>query len=87
MNVSRALRIGFVVGLLLVLGSGSGAHAVETDVARIVPMDAVSGEPWSAPAFDVDCQRAHALRILSDATVEDAIAQLAVPGKTPDGRM
>ena len=43
MNVSRALRIGFVVGLLLILGSGSGAHAVETEAARIVPMEAVCG--------------------------------------------
>ena len=58
MSFTRALRIGFVVGLLLALGTGSGAHAIVTDVARVIPMDAVSGEPWSAPAFDVDCERA-----------------------------
>ncbi|WP_431796990.1 hypothetical protein [Microbacterium kunmingense] len=52
----RALRVGIAVGILLVLGSGSPAHATTTDAAAAVPMAAVSGEPWSAPAFDVDCQ-------------------------------
>lgn len=58
MNAMRALRVGLAVGILLMLGSGSPAHATTTDAAAAVPMAAVSGEPWSAPAFDVDCQSA-----------------------------
>ena len=85
MNVARALRIGFVVGLLLVLGSGSGAHAVETDAARIVPMDAVSGEPWSAPAFDVDCQRASDQVTCTPNDPNNVTAQQCFVGVSIDG--
>lgn len=58
MNLVRVLRLGFAVGIALVLGSGTAAHATVTDAAGPVPMAAVSGEPWSAPAYPVDCQGA-----------------------------
>lgn len=58
MNAALALRVSLAVGILLVLGFGSPAHATTADAAAAVPMAAVSGEPWSAPAFDVDCQSA-----------------------------
>lgn len=58
MDVARALRIGLVVGIALMLGSGTAAHATMTDAAAPVSMATVAGEPWSAPAFDVDCQGA-----------------------------
>jgi hypothetical protein len=58
MNLQRALRLGIAVGIALVLGSGSAAQATTTDTGIPVPMAAVSGEPWSAPAYPVDCQSA-----------------------------
>ncbi|WP_442574877.1 hypothetical protein ACSBPH_13730 [Microbacterium sp. F51-2R] len=58
MNIVRVLRLGFTVGIALALGSGTAAHATMTDAAAPMPMAAVSGEPWSAPAYPVDCQGA-----------------------------
>ncbi|KAF2418106.1 hypothetical protein [Microbacterium sp. B35-30] len=58
MNLVRVVRLGFAVGIALVLGSGTAAHATTTDAAAVVPMASVSGEPWSAPAYPVDCQSA-----------------------------
>ena len=58
MNVVRALQLGLVVGISLALGPGGAAHATMTDATAPVAMAAVSSEPWSAPAFDVDCQSA-----------------------------
>jgi hypothetical protein len=58
MNLQRALRLGAAVAIALVLGSGSAAQATTTDAGIPVPMAAVSGEPWSAPAYPVDCQSA-----------------------------
>lgn len=60
MNVPRALRLGVVVGIALALGSATAAQAMTTDAASPVSMAAVTGEPWSAPAFPVDCQSASA---------------------------
>lgn len=85
MNATRAVRIGLAVGLLLALGSGSGAHALETDAARIVPMDAVSGEPWSAPAFDVDCQRASDQVTCTPNDANNVTAQQCFIGVSLDG--
>ncbi|WP_341977843.1 hypothetical protein LTA6_001899 [Microbacterium sp. LTA6] len=58
MNMLRVLRFGVTVGIALVLASGSAAQAsTPADAANTPPMSAsVGGEPWSAPAFDVDCQ-------------------------------
>ena len=58
MNLARTLRLGLLVGIALAVGTGPMAHAVTTDTAASpvrmgVP---VSGEPWSAPAFEVECQ-------------------------------
>jgi len=58
MNILRTLRLGIVVGLALAFGSGTAAHAMTTDAVTPVPMAAISGEPWSAPAYPVDCQSA-----------------------------
>lgn len=58
MNLVRVIRLGIVAGIALVLASGTAAHATTTDAAVSVPMAGVSGEPWSAPAFPVDCQSA-----------------------------
>ena len=58
MNLHRALRLGIAVGIALALGTGGSAQAITVNAAAPVPMDAVAGEPWSAPAFDVDCQSA-----------------------------
>lgn len=58
MNTHRLLRLGLVVGIALVLGSGTTAQAASIDAAAPASMDAVAGEPWSAPAFPVDCQSA-----------------------------
>ncbi|MFB8146663.1 hypothetical protein ACFC1W_07950 [Microbacterium sp. NPDC056003] len=58
MNAMRVLRAGLGIGVLLILGTGTPALATTTDAATAVSMAAVSGEPWSSPAFDVDCQSA-----------------------------
>lgn len=58
MNLSRVLRLGMAVGIALAIGSGTAAQAMTTDAASPVHMDVVSGEPWSAPAYPVDCQSA-----------------------------
>jgi hypothetical protein len=58
MNLVRALRLGFAVGIALVLGSGPAAQATAADTAAPMPMAPVSGEPWSAPAYPVDCESA-----------------------------
>ncbi len=58
MNLVRLLRLGFAVGTALALGSGNAAHATVTDASAPMPMAAISGEPWSAPAYPVDCQGA-----------------------------
>lgn len=58
MNSLRALRLGIAVGISLALGSGTAAEAMTADALQPLPMAAVSGEPWSAPAYPVDCQRA-----------------------------
>ena len=58
MNLQRALRLGLALGIALAISSGTAAHATPVDSAAPVAMDAVTGEPWSAPAFPVDCQSA-----------------------------
>lgn len=58
MNILRALRLGTVVGIALALASGTAAQALTTDAATPVATTVVSGEPWSAPAYPVDCQTA-----------------------------
>ncbi|WP_292836794.1 hypothetical protein [Microbacterium sp.] len=58
MNALRALRVGIVVGIALALGSSVSAQATTTSAAKPVSMASVSGEPWSAPAYPVDCQTA-----------------------------
>jgi len=58
MNLQRAARLGLAVGIALVLGTGGSAQATIFDAAAPVPMDAVTGEPWSEPAFEVECQSA-----------------------------
>lgn len=56
MKLQRAIRLGIAVGIALVLGSGSAAQATATDANTAVPMAVVNGEPWSAPAYPVECQ-------------------------------
>lgn len=54
--ILRLIRIGIAAGIALVLASGTGAQAMPMDAAMPVSMAAVSGEPWSAPAYPVDCR-------------------------------
>jgi len=58
MNTSRLLRVGLVAGLVIALGSGTAAQASTTDAVTPVMTGAVGGEPWSAPAYPVDCEEA-----------------------------
>lgn len=60
MNPRRTLRLGLLVGIALAVGTGPAAQAMTIDTAAApvrmgVP---VAGEPWSAPAFEVECEAA-----------------------------
>jgi hypothetical protein len=62
MNTLRAIVAGGLLGVTLTFGAISPAIAADTtDVVavRTVPMADVAGEPWSAPAYTVDCQSAN----------------------------
>ncbi|MGX5770340.1 hypothetical protein ACWKWN_06260 [Microbacterium trichothecenolyticum] len=58
MSVRWLLRLGLTTGLAIVLGSGTAADAAMVKIAAPVSMATVTGEPWSAPTFPVDCQTA-----------------------------
>uniref|UniRef100_UPI0037CB0819 hypothetical protein n=1 Tax=Mycolicibacterium sp. TaxID=2320850 RepID=UPI0037CB0819 len=60
MNMARALLIGLALGLGLALTAVAPAGASVASgqhQSRLVSMEDVSGAPWSAPAYPVDCQR------------------------------
>ncbi|MDQ7876559.1 hypothetical protein Q9R08_01075 [Microbacterium sp. QXD-8] len=58
MNLQRAVRLGLAVGIALALGTGGAARAASVDAVVPVATDVVTGEPWSPPAFAVECQNA-----------------------------
>ena len=58
MNLQRAVHLGLAVGIAIALGTGGTAQASTVDRVAPVSMDAVADEPWSAPAFPVECQSA-----------------------------
>ncbi|KJL42365.1 hypothetical protein [Microbacterium trichothecenolyticum] len=66
MNIRRTIVTGTLLGVALTFGALSPAAAAaaaadntEVTTVRPVPMSDVSGEPWSAPAYPVDCQSAN----------------------------
>ena len=61
MRTLRALGLGVAVGAVLGLAALAPASASTTSqesvaTGRAVPMAEVSGEPWSAPTYPVECQ-------------------------------
>ncbi len=62
MNILRALVTGSAIGIALTFGVLAPAQAASTTppTVTVVPMDAVTGASWSAPAYPVDCQRSTA---------------------------
>jgi hypothetical protein len=58
MNLQRALHLGTALGIALALGAGSAAQATTSDAGIPARMAVVSGEPWSAPAYPVECTTA-----------------------------
>lgn len=60
MNLRDTLHLGLIVGIALAVATGPAAHAVTPDTAAgpVRTGVPVSGEPWSAPAFEVECQAA-----------------------------
>lgn len=59
MNALRVIMTGALLGVALTFGALSPAIAAETThvpAALTTAMRAVSGEPWSAPTYPVDCK-------------------------------
>ena len=62
MNIRRVTMTGTLLGVAFVFGALSPAVAadnVQMSPVRAVPMAEVSGEPWSTPAYPVECQTAN----------------------------
>lgn len=85
MNLRWALRLGLATGLAIVLGSGAAAHANTADTTAPVQMDAVSGEPWSAPTFPVNCQSASAQVTCTPTNPQEISTQQCFMGVSMDG--
>lgn len=60
MHAARILLASLTLGVGLVVGAGSAAHAdgPRTPVLPQASDSSVSGEPWSAPSHPVDCRSA-----------------------------
>ncbi|WP_243076401.1 hypothetical protein [Microbacterium sp. SS28] len=58
MPTPRVLLVGCLVGVGLALGALSPAQAASAAAPRADGAAAVTGEPWSSPAYPVDCLRA-----------------------------
>lgn len=60
MTVWRTLAAGLALGLALAVGALSPASAAQPDASTVRPAAAsdISGQPWSAPAYPVDCKLA-----------------------------
>lgn len=58
MRTIRSLLIGAALGLGLAVSALVPAHATDTAIASAENSTPIFGEPWSAPAFPVDCLEA-----------------------------
>lgn len=85
MNLPRALRLGLTVGIALVIGTAGSAQATTIDAAAPVAMGAVTGEPWSAPAFAVDCQSASGQVVCTPTNTHEVTAQQCFMGVSLGG--
>lgn len=85
MSTPRVIRLGTVIGIALVLGSGTAAQATTSDAGSSVATGAVAGEPWSAPAFDVDCRSASRQVTCTPTDPHKVTAQRCFIGVSLDG--
>lgn len=88
MNIRRVSVTGTLLGVALVFGALSPAVAadnVQMSPVRAVPMSVVSGEPWSAPAYPVDCQTANGQVSCTPSDPNSVTAQQCFTGVVASG--
>lgn len=86
MNTLRLLRLGTSVGIALALVTGTGAYAATAERTTAVPTATVSGEPWSAPAYPVDCREASGQVTCTPTDPSKVTAQQCFSGVSIAGR-